>query len=84
MSELEYDAAWITQLTNAGITPATNPINVRGVIKAILLWIQNGALASASTTTSAPSAGAGGALPATPAGYLTTTVNGAPHKIPYY
>jgi hypothetical protein len=84
MSELEYDGSWATELTNAGITPATTPINLRGVIKAILGWIQGGALSSAAVTTTAPSAGAGQALPATPAGYLSTTINGATHKIPYY
>jgi hypothetical protein len=36
MSELEYDHNWATELTSAGITPASNPINLRGVIKAIL------------------------------------------------
>lgn len=84
MSELEYDQNYGTWLTNAGITPSTTPINLRGVVKAVLAWIQSGALSSAAVTTTAPTAGAGGALPATPAGYLTTTVNGAPHKIPYY
>lgn len=84
MSELEYDANYATWLTNAGITPSSTPINTRGVLKAILAWIQGGALSSAAVTTTAPGAGAGGALPATPAGYLTTTINGAPHKIPYY
>lgn len=37
-----------------------------------------------ATTTTAPSAGAGGALPATPAGYMTITVAGVDRKIPYY
>jgi hypothetical protein len=36
------------------------------------------------TTTSAPSAGAGGALPATPAGYVSVTINGTVRKLPYY
>ena len=38
----------------------------------------------ATVGTSAPSAGAGGALPATPAGYITVSINGSPAKIAYY
>jgi hypothetical protein len=37
-----------------------------------------------ATTTSAPSAGGAGALPATPAGYVSITINGTARKIPYY
>jgi hypothetical protein len=37
-----------------------------------------------TTTTTAPGAGGAGALPATPAGYMTVTVNGTARKIPYY
>lgn len=37
-----------------------------------------------TTTTTAPSAGAGGALPATPAGYVTRTINGTARQVPYY
>ena len=36
------------------------------------------------TTTTAPSAGGGGALPATPAGYLTVNVGGTDRKVAYY
>jgi hypothetical protein len=39
---------------------------------------------SLPTTTTAPSAGGGGALPATPAGYMTVKLNGTDRKIPYY
>lgn len=39
---------------------------------------------NAATTTTAPPAGGAGALPATPLGYLTIHVNGAPRLIPYY
>jgi hypothetical protein len=41
-------------------------------------------LAVASTTTTAPSAGGAGALPATPKGYASVTINGASQQIPYY
>lgn len=41
-------------------------------------------IAEAVTTTSAPSAGGAGALPATPAGYMTININGADRKVPYY
>lgn len=36
------------------------------------------------TTTSAPSAGGAGALPATPAGYVTLLINGVSRKVAYY
>jgi hypothetical protein len=36
------------------------------------------------TTTTAPAAGAGGALPATPAGYFTVKINGTARKVAYY
>lgn len=39
---------------------------------------------SPATTTASPSAGAAGALPATPSGYATISINGTAHKIPYY
>lgn len=38
----------------------------------------------ATTGTTAPSAGAADALPATPTGYLTVKINGANRQIPYY
>lgn len=38
----------------------------------------------ATTTTTVGAAGGASALPATPAGYVTTTVNGQTVKIPYY
>jgi hypothetical protein len=45
----------------------------------------NGRVAVAvASTTSAPAAGGAGALPATPAGYMTITVNGVARQIPYY
>ena len=37
-----------------------------------------------ATGTTAPSAGGAGALPATPAGYMTINVGGTDRKIPYY
>jgi hypothetical protein len=41
-------------------------------------------LTGQTTGTTAPAAGGAGALPATPAGYLTVTVNGVARKVPYY
>lgn len=41
-------------------------------------------LEEVTTTTSAPSAGAAGALPATPAGYMTTIINGVSRQFAYY
>jgi hypothetical protein len=37
-----------------------------------------------TTTTTAPSAGAGSALPATPAGYVTVTIAGNPQQMAYF
>jgi hypothetical protein len=37
-----------------------------------------------TTTTTAPAAGGAGALPATPAGYVTITIGGVAHKVAYY
>lgn len=37
-----------------------------------------------TTTTTAPSAGGAGALPATPAGYITILVDGVARQLPYY
>jgi hypothetical protein len=37
-----------------------------------------------TTTVTAPAAGGAGALPATPAGYVTILVNGVPRKVAYY
>jgi hypothetical protein len=38
----------------------------------------------ATVGTTAPAAGAGAALPATPAGYVTVSINGTSHQIAYY
>ena len=38
----------------------------------------------ANTGTTAPAAGGAGALPATPAGYVTVSINGTNRQIPYY
>lgn len=65
MSELEYGAPYATYLTSAGITPPSNPINLRGVIKAIC-----GALGT-GTTPSNPGATA-------PARFAGGTTGGAP------
>lgn len=35
-------------------------------------------------TTTSPSAGGAGALPATPAGYISVSINGTARKVPYY
>jgi hypothetical protein len=39
---------------------------------------------SPATTTTAPAAGGAGALPATPAGYMTITIGGVDRKVAYY
>jgi hypothetical protein len=42
------------------------------------------ALEEVTTTTSAPAAGGAGALPATPAGYMTVVIAGVTRQMPYY
>lgn len=56
---------------------------VSGVGTAAGTW-EAGPFVGVTTTTTAPSAGAGSALPATPAGYMTVSINGSSHEIPYY
>lgn len=46
-------------------------------------WLNFLTNANAETSTSA-TAGAASALPATPAGYLTISINGRQFKLPYY
>lgn len=47
--------------------------------------ISGGSLSiSPATSITAPAAGGAGALPATPAGYATVTINGTNRQIPYY
>ena len=48
------------------------------------LQVNGGISFATSTTTSAPAAGGAGALPATPLGYATITINGTARKIAYY
>lgn len=48
-------------------------------------WVSRNAPGiTAAATTTAPAAGGAGALPATPAGYFTMSINGTDRKIPYY
>lgn len=56
MSELEYDSGWATQLTNAGITPTSNPINIRGVIKLVLANMLTATLPAVLSAANLPSA----------------------------
>jgi len=54
MSELEYDTNWGTQLTNAGITPTSNPINLRGVVKLILANMITGTIPATLNASNLP------------------------------
>lgn len=65
------DAAALAAVTTNGTL--TTP-TLSGVVK----------LTTQTVGTTAPSAGAGDALPDTPAGYLTITINAVSHKIAYY
>jgi uncharacterized protein (DUF2345 family) len=73
-SEVNVDAtAGDINLTSAGGDVALTPAVGTGRVNV-----------SGPSTTTAPSAGAGDALPATPTGYLTIKVNGTSRKIAYY
>lgn len=65
-------------LNNAYSTP------ILGLTDAGALSIAAGLSFSPTTTTTAPSAGGAGALPATPTGYFTITVGGTARQVPYY
>jgi hypothetical protein len=51
---------------------------------ATLIRLNGAVRVDAATTAVAPAAGAGGALPATPAGYVTVNIAGTDRQIPYY
>lgn len=48
------------------------------------LTVTGGLAFAPATTTTAPGAGGAGALPATPLGYATVTINGTARKVAYY
>jgi hypothetical protein len=56
MSELEYDHNWATELTAAGITPPSNPLNLRGVLKAIIGNMLTAALPAVLNAANLPTA----------------------------
>lgn len=76
------------------VVPAAVAGGTQGIIKATVNAVDvakfshdgtNGTVAIAvATTTSAPSAGGGGALPATPTGYATVTIGGTSRQIAFY
>lgn len=73
-----YDDAGTYKATPMSITRSNSRVN---------LGHSNGAgevQLRIPTSTTAPSAGAGGALPATPAGYATIYINGTARQIAYY
>lgn len=55
-----------------------------GTTKLAFFTASGGLGFSPATTTTSPSAGSAGGLPALPAGYLTVNINGADHQIAYY
>ncbi len=76
----------------AAVAPSTRALAVAtvtvaaGVISAVVMnpqGVANYPLAGAFATT-APAAGAGAALPATPAGYVTLLINGVARKVAVY
>lgn len=80
MSELEYDKNYSVWLTAAGITPASDPINLRGVVHAILQHLGGGGGSGTVTTLSVAStngiAGTVATPTTTPVVTLSTSVTG--------
>lgn len=79
MSELEYDKNYPVWLNAAGITPTTDPINLRGVVHAILQHLGGGGagtVTSASVVSTNGLAGTVATPTTTPAITLTTSVTG--------
>lgn len=82
MSELEYSNQYAVWLNGAGLTPTSNPINLRGVIKEMLANWPTGGGGGSGTVTSVSVASANGltgsvANPTTtPAITLSTSITG--------
>src|ERR1700733_10531709 len=80
MSELEYDKNRGTELQGAGITPPSNPINLRGVIKAMLAnWPTGGGSGTVTSVSVASANGLAGTVATattTPAITLSTSITG--------
>jgi len=87
---------FIDEVNTTGATPAFNTkvgsrITISTTGKVLVqttatvgtAWKVTGAL-GATLTTTAPAAGAGSALPATPSGYATLNLNGTDQKVAYY
>jgi hypothetical protein len=84
----EWDATWFRKFLNNSLKGADvrNAIGSNGIVV-------SGNIASpyatisfnpSTTTTAAPAAGGAGALPATPAGYVTILVAGVARKVAFY
>jgi hypothetical protein len=84
----DWDATWFrglinNQLKGADVRNAAGAggITITGNIASPYATIS---FNPTQTTTVAPAAGGAGALPATPAGYVTITVAGVARKVAYY
>jgi hypothetical protein len=83
-----WDATWFRNFINNMLkggdvrnAQGTNGVVVSGTISSPYATIT---FNPTTTTTVAPAAGSAGALPATPAGYVTIQVNGVARKVAYY
>ena len=80
MAEIEYDNNYATWLTAAGLTPNSNPINLRGVIHQILQNLNSGGgsgtVTSVSVTSGNGLAGTVATATTTPAITLSTSITG--------
>lgn len=75
------DALYMSEATPA-VNPDTGKIT-RPWFQFIRKMADKAQILNGATSTSAV-AGAGAALPATPEGYLSITINGTDYKVPYY
>ena len=77
-----YDLGLISVPSTAG------PFHLYALVEVLTKNLSASPLASPlvakATSTSSPSAGGAGALPATPAGYVTVNIGGVDRVIPYY
>jgi len=83
-----WDPSWFRSFINSQLkggdvrnAVGVNGITVTGNIASPYATI---GLNLTTVTTTAPPAGGAAALPATPAGYVTIYVGGAPHKVAFY
>lgn len=84
-SQAVFNAPFYPTKVGSRITATgTGSVYVQTAAPSGTAWKKSSVAQGATVSTSAPAAGAGGALPATPAGYVTLNINGTDRQVPYY